>query len=518
MIGERLRPLRVLNEILARTAEAAPDAVAVSDAGISHTYAELLAASEGLAASLQELGLARGDRVAIYMPNSWQCCVAIFAATMADGVLVIVNHQTPYAKLEYLLRDSGAKILIADASSLGTHLDELSGRDGLTVVLRSGSAREDAKHVVDFDTCAASGSKPTPARAIPLDLAALIYTSGSTGGSKGVMLNHQNMIFSLGSVSEYLGIGHDDRILNVLSLAYSYGLYQLFMATAAGATLVLDRSFSYLTTVVDRLEEQQITVFPGVPTLFAGLVRFCETSALCLPSVRTVTNAAAALPEVLVRPIKSIFPNADLYMMYGMTECKRISFLDPALATTKPGSVGKAMPGTEAFVADEDGNRLGPGMAGVLRVRGPHVMMGYWNQPELSAKVLKPGHYPGERVLVTGDYFRADEEGYLYFLGRSDDIIKSRGEKVSPTEIENVLLTIPGVRQAAVIGVPDEVLGEAVKAFLVLDEGVTLSQRDVRNACVDRVESFMVPRDVVFVPELPMTATGKVRKQDLRES
>jgi acyl-coenzyme A synthetase/AMP-(fatty) acid ligase len=202
--------------------------------------------------------------------------------------------------------------------------------------------------------------------------------------------------------------------------------------------------------------------------------------------------------------------------MYGLTECKRVAYLEPERVLEKPTSVGKAIPGTEVFLLSPDGGPVTPGETGILHVRGPHVMLGYWNQPELSASMLKPGRFPGERVLCTHDLFTMDADGDLYFVGRSDDIIKTRGEKVSPVEVENVLHRIPGVREAAVIGVPDEMLGEAIRAFVVLDDGVALTEQQVKRECMARLESFMVPRDVVFVPELPKTTTAKVSKRLLR--
>jgi long-chain acyl-CoA synthetase len=193
-----------------------------------------------------------------------------------------------------------------------------------------------------------------------------------------------------------------------------------------------------------------------------------------------------------------------------------VAYLEPERVLDKPTSVGKAIPGTEVFLLSPDGQPVPPGETGVLHVRGPHVMLGYWNQPELTAAMLKPGNLPGERVLCTHDFFTMDSDGDLYFVGRSDDIIKTRGEKVSPVEVENVLHRIAGVREAAVIGVPDELLGEAIRAFIVLDDGTALTEQHVKRECMTRLESFMVPRDVVFVPELPKTTTAKVSKRLLR--
>jgi acyl-coenzyme A synthetase/AMP-(fatty) acid ligase len=203
--------------------------------------------------------------------------------------------------------------------------------------------------------------------------------------------------------------------------------------------------------------------------------------------------------------------------MYGLTECKRVSYLEPELALEKPGSVGKAIPGTEVYLLSVKGQPVAPGESGILHVRGPHVMAGYWNRPDLSEHMLKPGKLPGERVLCTQDYFRMDDEGFLYFVGRSDDIIKTRGEKVSPAEVENALHSIPGVREVAVVGIPDELLGQAIRAYIVLEDNVTLAEKQVRILAAAHLENFMVPKEIVFCRDLPKTATGKVSKKLLLE-
>jgi acyl-CoA synthetase (AMP-forming)/AMP-acid ligase II len=370
-----------------------------------------------------------------------------------------------------------------------------------------------------------TGAAPMPAASapaladpglIPLDLAALIYTSGSTGVPKGVMMTHQSMLFAAGSIAEYLRLGAEDRILNVLPLAFDYGLYQLLITVYLGATLVLERSFTYPALILERVREEAVTVFPGVPTIFATLRSMKQRHDLVLPSVMRVTNTAAALPANLIPEYQEIFPNALIFSMYGLTECKRVCYLEPELLPQRPASVGKAIPGTEVFLLSPEGLPTPPGEPGILHVRGPHLMLGYWEEPELSAEVLKPGRYPGERVLCTQDYFRMDDEGFLYFVARTDDIIKTRGEKVSPVEVEGVLHAIPGVREAAVLGIPDEILGQAVRAFVVLEEGATLTEQEIKRYCRSRLESFMVPREIVFLDEMPTTGTAKVRKESLR--
>jgi acyl-coenzyme A synthetase/AMP-(fatty) acid ligase len=242
-----------------------------------------------------------------------------------------------------------------------------------------------------------------------------------------------------------------------------------------------------------------------------------KRSPLCFPNVTRVTNTAAALPADYVILLQQIFPNALIYKMYGLTECKRVSYLEPELVDSKPASVGKAIPGTEIYLLDADGKPVAPGEHGILYVRGPHVMLGYWNQPTLSAHMLKPGPLPHERVLCTHDWFYTDDEGFLYFVGRSDDIIKTRGEKVSPIEVENVLHGIDGIIEAAIIGWPDDLLGEKICAFVALAEHCTLTDKHIRKLCLNQLENFMAPQEVIILDSLPKTTTGKISKKLLKE-
>jgi acyl-CoA synthetase (AMP-forming)/AMP-acid ligase II len=355
-----------------------------------------------------------------------------------------------------------------------------------------------------------------PRRAIDVDLAALIYTSGSTGDPKGVMLTHRNMLTAATSVSTYLENREDDVVLNVLPMAFDYGLYQMIMAFRLGARLVLERSFAYPAKVLELVEAQGVTGFPGVPTVFARLAELKNLGDYDFSKIRYVSNTAAALPVKHIAMLRELFPAARIYSMYGLTECKRCSYLPPADIDRKPESVGVAIPNTELWLVDENDQRLGPGRVGQLDIRGATVMRGYWEKPEQTAQKLRPGPLPGEQVLYTGDLCRLDEEGYLYFVGRMDDIIKSRGEKVAPKEVENALVDIPGVKEAAVIGVPDALLGQAVKAFVVLEPGADLGEQQIMRECQKRLEAFMTPKYVVIVAELPKTNTGKIKKTDLR--
>jgi amino acid adenylation domain-containing protein len=488
----------------------ASDKTALVCAGQRLSYRELDERSNALANSLVAGGVERGDRVVVFADNTVETVVAFWAVLKANGVVSIVNPLTKADKLAYLLNDCRPTALITDK-----HLERVYDAPAracrhLRQVLVSGTP--------GWDQALAAGNRAAPParKAIDIDLAAIIYTSGSTGDPKGVMLTHRNMLAACTSISAYLDIKSDEVILGVLPLAFDYGLYQMIMAFAAGARLVLERSFAFPAQVLKVMAQERVTGFPGVPTIFALLGEFKSLRDYDLSSIRYVTNTAAALPAKHITMLSDLFPAARIYSMYGLTECKRCTYLPPKDLARKPGSVGIAIPNTELWIVDENDQRVGPGVVGQLVIRGATVMKGYWEKPEATAKKLKPGPLPGELVLYTGDYCWLDEEGYLYFVGRMDDVIKSRGEKVAPKEVELVLMNIPGVKEAAVIGVPDPILGHAVKAFVVLEEGIELAERHMQKECQSRLENFMVPKYIVTVPSLPKTDTGKIRKIGLQ--
>jgi len=514
----------LLHDYLAASARRLPDKVALVCQKQRLTYAEVDARANALAGALVRLGVRRGDRVVVFADNTVQTVVSFWGVLKANAVVSIVNPSTKVDKLAYLLNDCRATALIADGVTTPVFAEAARQSTHLRAIVVSGAldpARrlegEGLERVVAWDEALqGSPDEPCPPRqCIDIDLAALIYTSGSTGEPKGVMLTHRNMLTAATSITAYLESAEDDVILNVLPMSFDYGLYQMIMAFRVGARLVLERSFAYPTQVLQTLVQERVTGFPGVPTIFATMAEMKTLGEYDFSKLRYVTNTAAALPVKHILKLQEIFPAAKIFSMYGLTECKRCTYLPPEDLDRKPTSVGLAIPNTEIWIVDEDGNKLGPNKVGQLVVRGATVMAGYWEKPEATAKRLRPGPLPGERVLYTGDYCQLDEEGYLYFVGRMDDIIKSRGEKVAPKEVEGALVSIPGVKEAAVIGVPDEILGHAIKAFVVLEEGASLSEKDIQRECQGLLESFMVPKVIVIVDSLPRTTTGKIRKLDL---
>jgi long-chain acyl-CoA synthetase len=509
---------------LTRAAAERPGHTALVCGGQRLDYARFHALSERLAAGLvREAGLADGERCVIFAENRIETCVAIFASLRAGAVFSVLNPSTKAAKLGYVLRDCAASVLVIQRSLLPV----FAAIEGALPALRrlvvidaaagddAGATPADALDYAALLSAEAPLLPPAP-RGLDIDLAMLVYTSGSTGQPKGVMMTHQNVRFAADSICTYLEVGADEVVLSVLPLAFDYGLYQLLMAVRCGYTLVLERSFAFPMKVLPLLASERVTGFPLVPTIAALLVQLKQFPADWARSLRFLTNTGAALPPAHIERLQALFPSARVFSMYGMTESKRCTWLPPAELARRPDSVGIAIPGTQAWVADEEGRPLPPGSVGQLVVRGGHVMQGYWNNPEATERALKPGRYPWERVLHTGDLFRADAEGFLYFVGRRDDILKSRGEKVAPKEVEAVLYALPGVREAAVVGVPDHVLGQAIRALVVLADGVELTAREVLAHCRARLEDFMVPREVEFRAALPRTSTGKIQRARLQ--
>ena len=507
----------LVSDFLKDSARTYPEKVAVVFEGRRETYAQLNDKANQLARTLIDHGLCRGDRVAVYMDNSLGAVISVFGILKAGGVLSVLNPAIKVDKLTYILRDSSATMLISDAKHVPVAVQAIRDAPSLSTMIIDGECKMcDSRPGVSLlsmdDTLKYQPTSPPAHQTIDLDLAAIIYTSGSTGSPKGVMATHLNIVSAASSITQYLENTASDVILNTLPLSFDYGLYQLLMAFKVGATLVLEKSFTFPYRVVDLMLRERVTGFPGVPTIFALLLQLRDLKKHDFSALRYVTNTAAALPVPYINRLRETFPQAKIYLMYGLTECKRVSYLPPEEIDRRPTSVGKAIPNTEVYIVDEDGRRLGPGVVGELVVRGSHVTLGYWGAPEETARVFRPGPLPGERVLHTGDYFKMDEDGYLYFIGRKDDMIKSRGERISPKEIEDVLYGLEGVIEAAAVGVPDAILGEAVKAVLVLRPGVNLSERQVRAYCSERLEDCMVPKIVEFWPALPKTLSGKINK------
>ena len=510
----------LVGDLLRNSAQLFPKKTAVIFGKQKVTYEEMDVSVNRLANALISRGIKRDDRVGVFLDNSVEAVTALFAILKANATFVVINPTTKVQKLSYILNDCRMSGLITSWDKF-TLVSQIHGDvPSLKFVIFSGKkegfAETDPHMFLGYEELLrSSASGPPPSECIDQDLAAIIYTSGTTGVPKGVMMTHLNVVSACSSITTYLENTSSDIILDVLPLSFDYGLYQVLMAFKTGATLVLERTFLYPFDIVKTIIREKVTGFPGVPTIFALLLQLDSLRDYDFSHLRYITNTAAALPVSHVKKLREVFPCTKIYLMYGLTECKRVSYLPPEVVDRRPDSVGRGMPNEEVYIVDEQGRRVKPGEIGELVVRGSNVMRGYWELPGETDKLLKPGKYPGERVLYTGDLFRMDEEGYLYFVARKDDIIKTRGEKVSPKEVESVLYRLNGVLEAAVTGVSDQILGEAVKAVVVLKKGANITEEDIRRFCAQNLEDFMVPKMVEFRESLPKTETGKIKRMDL---
>lgn len=509
-----------VDRFLADGAQRFPEKTGLISGQARLSYGEMDAAVNAVAAGLIALGARRGDRVVLHLENGIEAVLTIFGALRAGCVFVPINPTVKAEKLTYVLENCTASVLISDQPAslvAGT----IRGLNHLrAAILTEGPAASDDRgfaeiRVASFATLLQQhDGAPPPVAGIDLDLAALIYTSGSTGRPKGVMLTHANVVAAVTSISSYLGLTSADIVLDALPLSFDYGLYQLFLTARAGGTAILERAFVYPSTVLRLIDKHRVTGLPIVPMMAALLLRQ-DLSAYDLSSLRFISSTGAVLTPTHVAALRQRLPHVKIFKMYGLTECKRVSYLDPSEIDIRPDSVGKPMDNVEVYLIDENGQRQDTG-TGELVVRGSNIMDGYWGAPEATDQVLKPGPYPGERVLHTGDIFRIDDEGFMYFMSRTDDVIKCRGQKVSPREVETVIQALPGIHEVFVLGVPDPLAGVAVKAFVTLDRSAILTEQEIQLHCARQLEDFMIPKFIEIVDVLPRTTSGKVARATLQ--
>ena len=488
------------------------------------TYREVDRAVSALASGLRSAGLERGDRLGIFLEPSLPQAISILAASRANAVFVPINHLLYPEQVAHIMADCEVKALITSRERLSDLARVLERVRSLSFIVGvgGGAPAAPALPVHDYDVLAAAAPSPLPDLGIEKDLAAILYTSGSTGKPKGVMLTHAQIMAGASIVSAYLEIAENERILVVLPFSFDAGLNQIMTALRQGATTVL-LNFTFARQIVQALVAERITGLAGVPTLWTLLAQSQSTlQKTPLPHLRYITNTGGAMPQTVLAVLRKALPATRIYLMYGLTEAFRSTYLPPEELERRPTSIGKAIPNTEILVVDEHGRPCKPGEVGELVHRGPTVSLGYWGHPELTGKVLrshpflKPELRDGERVCYSGDLVKADEEGFLYYVGRRDTMIKSSGYRISPTEVEEVLFQSGRVLGAAVIGVPDEILGQHVKAFVVAKDDEPPDPEGLVAFCMERMPRYMVPKVIEYVDELPKTPSGKVDYPALR--
>ena len=477
---------------------ARPEDLAIVDRDRQVTYGEFAGLAAACAATLVSQGLREGDRVGIFLPKSIEECMAIFAISIAGGVFVPINVNLRPLQVRHILEDCGARFLITTPQSreIAEDIPDLAIIDAANAAQRS------------------SQEPQKPCDRIGEDLAALLYTSGSTGTPKGVMLSHRNLVAGTRIVRTYLGINSSDRILSVLPFSFDYGLNQLLTAIEQGATLYLCQ-FQFGDEIVKALEEYRITGLAGVPTIWAILTRLAPSLRKTpLPHLRYITNSGGAVPTETVKRLRELLPSTRIFLMYGLTEAFRSTYLPPEELDRRPNSIGRAIPETQIFALRDDGQRAKPGEPGILVHRGPTVSLGYWKRPDATAEVFRPNplvppNAGGDTVCYSGDLVVEDEEGFFYFVGRRDAMIKSSGYRISSTEVEEALMATGAFRQVAVIGKPDPLAGQVVHAVAVPMRDET-NIPEVLSAAAQSLAPYMMPRAIELVQALPITPNGKV--------
>lgn len=486
-----------------------PDAVAIVQGKDRYSYAELGRMSAAVARYLKESGLEPGDRVALLMANSFAYVASFYGIWSAGGITVALNTQAKAREILNWLSHSQARWLFADANH--PELAELQDAETSgTTIIPVTAAQSDPASGHDHDPWQAithGDADLTAVAAQPSDLASIIYTSGTTGEPKGVTLTHGNLEANVDSILDYLHLEARDSIVNVLPFYYSYGNSILHTHLAVGAKLVLENSLLYPHRVIERLSSEAATGFSGVPSTFNLILGRVKLKDFDLRSLRYITQAGGAMPPVVVDRLVEALPWIELFIMYGQTEATaRLSYLPPADLRRKRGSIGIAIPGVVLEVRNKSGDPAKIGETGEICAKGPNIMQGYWRDPEKTGQVLKDGW------LHTGDLAHVDNDGYLFIDGRSSDMIKSGGNRISPKEIEEVIQELDGVREVAVIGVPDEVLGEVIKAIVVPAAADRLDKKTVLHHCKRRLALYKIPKFVDFMEALPKTASGKIQR------
>ncbi|MFH8409690.1 class I adenylate-forming enzyme family protein [Streptomyces sp. NPDC018019] len=484
--------------LLAAAVAARPGAPAVRDAAGGWTYAELDAWSRAYADWLDGQGVRRGDRILVRLGNVREFTALLFGALRRGVVFVPVNPAMKHFHLKTVVPDCDPALLVAHDGQDAVALRELTDRPVHT---------PDAVHRAAARRYAA-GPDGRDAEARPGDPVLLIYTSGSTSAPKAVLSTHAPVVFAAKAIAARLRYRPDDVVLVAVPLSFDYGLYQVLLSVLAGAEAVLSEPDRHV-RLLGTLHEHRVTVVPLVPSLGEMLLRLSARDRREAPPVRLFTNTGAALTAPVIAQLRAAFPHAQVSPMFGTTECKRITVLEPDGDLARPGSVGRALDGTEVLILDDDGRPLPPGTVGEIAVRGPHVMSGYWRAPEQTALRFRPDPVTGEVTLHTGDYGHLDADGHLYFEGRRDDLFKRKGVRMGTLEIETAALDIPGVSAAAALAPAD---GHDLTLYAVTE----LTPDDVLAQLAERLEAAKVPAVCHPLPALPLTPNGKTDKQRLR--
>ena len=515
----------LLHQALTRVAERDPARPLLLTPRTIYTYGEAEWDANRVARALHRLGIKRGDRVALLWRNAPEYVHCFFGILRLGAIAVPINHSIDARGLQHLLDDSGAKALIAEAAfATGLAHGLAEGRFAESLLLSDkpeawGTARAkglaaalNAESDASWPEVALVGAAATSDAVSSSDPAAIIYTSGSTGKPRGAVLSHRSLIANTVSIVQYLELTAEDRVMAVLPFFYVYGQSLLNTHVWAGGSLIVGSDLLFPNAVLSRMVKEEATGFSGVPSTFAILLHRSKLAATPLTRLRYVTQAGGAMAPDLTRRLVDALPTTRVFVMYGATEASaRLSYLDPKDLSRKIGSIGKAIPGVELRVLRDDGAPCAPGETGELVARGDNIMLGYWNAPEETAAVLDGAGFH------TGDLAYADDEGFFYVVGRKREMIKCGANRISPLEIEQALLEHGTVHEAAVVGVPDEIMGEAIVAFVAPRAGERADPEALLSFLSERLPEYKVPKAIELRAELPKSGAGKIQKLALRE-
>jgi len=507
-------------------ATTSPQRVAVTFKNETLTYQALWQQLEQFANAIKSLGCQRGDRIAVYLPKQFETLITLFGSSLADCVFVPVNPVLKAKQVGHILRDCDAKLLVTSAERAKQLSDTLIECPSLEHVVFSNQAKTEFElgaiqiHHWQQLLTNHTGLPLTQQNAIDADVAAILYTSGSTGKPKGVVLSHRNIVAGAESVSSYLNNTPEDKLLAVLPLSFDYGFSQLTTAFLVGAEVVL---MDYLLPrdVLKAIAKHQITGLAAVPPLWKQLVNL-EWPDEAKDCLRFITNSGGHMPSSIVSHLQSTLPNTDIYLMYGLTEAFRSTYLPPDEIDQRPGSIGKAIPNAEVMVVRPDGSECDAEEPGELVHRGVHVALGYWNDPAKTAERFKPAPskhraLPLQEIAVwSGDQVKRDKEGYLYFMTRQDEMIKTSGYRVSPGEVEEEIQSSGLVTDLAVFGLPHPLLGQGI--VVIAESNGEPDSQALQRYCQKNLPNFMVPHHIEWHDSLPRNPNGKIDRNSLKNA
>lgn len=515
----------LLHELVSRSAKYYPESPAICYRSETLNYSDLESEISQFSNSLRHINVAANDRIAVYLPKRFETVISLIGISRAGGVFVPINPLLKAEQASYILKDCNVRVLITSydrARLLTEYYHDLP--DLHTMIVIDGENKEAIKQQnllsTHWKTFISAGADIRPPHSrIDTDMTAILYTSGSTGKPKGVVLSHRNMVTGAKSVAHYLQNTATDRLLAVLPFSFDYGLSQLTTAFHVGASVIL-MDYLFPKDIVNMVAKENITGLAAVPPLWAQIAGL-DWPEQAKQSLRYITNSGGAMPKKILDMLRQQLPNTTPYLMYGLTEAFRSSYLPPNEIDKRPDSMGKAIPNAELLVVHEDGTACAPNEPGELVHRGSLVAMGYWNDPEKTSERFKPApnqlsELPLTEIAVwSGDTVRMDEEGYLYFIGRKDDMIKTSGYRVSPSEVEEVIYATGLVKEAAALGVPHPTLGQGILVAVTKNGDADPDIETIIKTCKQHLANFMVPQHIEVIEHMPKNPNGKIDRKQL---